>query len=201
MISNTVLKAKEYISDLLSPLKNKWYEFHNLDHTLSVYKRASYLAQMEWLDEEMQEIIQLAALFHDTWFIKQYDNNEPIWSEIAEKWLKEQKIPEDKIDIIKQVILATIPTSKNPENILCKIIKDADLDNLWNKKFTFCNLKLKQELENIKWLNIPTNKRLENTYNFISWLEFYTNTQIKERQETFEKNKEILKDKIESAKQ
>ena len=196
MISNTVLKAKEYVSKLISPLKEKWYEFHNLDHTLSVYKRASYLAIQEWLDEEMQEIVQLAALFHDTWFVKQYDNNEPIWAEIAEKWLKEQNYPEDKIDIIKQTILATIPDDKEPESILQKIIKDADLDNLWNKSFTRCNLKLKQELENIKWLNISVNERLKNTYNFISWLKFHTQTQIKERQKTFEENKKVLKNKI-----
>lgn len=196
MISNTVLKAKEYVSKLISPLKEKWYEFHNLDHTLSVYKRASYLAIQEWLDEEMQEIVQLAALFHDTWFVKQYDNNEPIWAEIAEKWLKEQNYPEDKIDIIKQTILATIPDDKEPESILQKIIKDADLDNLWNKSFTRCNLKLKQELESIKWLDISVNERLKNTYNFISWLKFHTQTQIKERQKTFEENKKILKNKI-----
>ncbi len=196
MISNTVLKAKEYVSKLISPLKEKWYEFHNLDHTLSVYKRASYLAIQEWLDEEMQEIVQLAALFHDTWFVKQYDNNEPIWAEIAEKWLKEQNYPEDKIDIIKQTILATIPDDKEPESILQKIIKDADLDNLWNKSFTRCNLKLKQELESIKWLDISVNERLKNTYNFISWLKFHTQTQIKERQKTFEENKKVLKNKI-----
>ncbi len=196
MISNTVLKAKEYVSKLISPLKEKWYEFHNLDHTLSVYKRASYLAIQEWLDEEMQEIVQLAALFHDTWFVKQYDNNESIWAEIAEKWLKEQNYPEDKIDIIKQTILATIPDDKEPESILQKIIKDADLDNLWNKSFTRCNLKLKQELESIKWLDISVNERLKNTYNFISWLKFHTQTQIKERQKTFEENKKILKNKI-----
>ena len=61
-------------------------------------------------------------------------------------------------------------------------------------------MKLKKELENIKWLNINTNKWLENTYNFISWLEFYTTTQIKERQKSFEENKRILKNKIDSAK-
>ncbi len=200
MISNTVLKAKEYISDLLSPLKNKWYEFHNLDHTLSVYKRASYLAQMEWLDEEMQEIIQLAALFHDTWFIKQYDNNEPIWSEIAEKWLKEQKIPEDKIDIIKQVILATILGS--PTNtILEKIIKDSDMDNLWRDDFFLLEEALRNELKNIKNIKFTDKERYDRINSYIQPFKFYTETQIKERNQKFKENKEILKDKIESAKQ
>jgi HD superfamily phosphodiesterase len=96
---------------------------------LSVFDRASYLALNEGLDEEMQEIIQLAALFHDTGFVKQYDKNEPIGAQIAEKWLKEQNYPEDKIDIIKQIILATELNSPTL-NKLEEIIKDADMDNL-----------------------------------------------------------------------
>jgi hypothetical protein len=38
--------------------------------------------------------------------------------------------PDEKIEIIEKIIMATIPTYKNPKNILEKIIKDADLDYL-----------------------------------------------------------------------
>ena len=194
--SDIVLKAKEYVTWLLKDLKEKWYTFHNLDHTLHVFERASYLAEKEWLDEELQEIVQLAALFHDTGFIKQYDKNEPIWAQIAEEWLKKQWYPDDKIDIVKQLILATDPSIQDPDNTLSRIIKDADLDNLWDKTFVWCNLKLKQELENIKWLKISSDDWLKNTYNFISSLKFYTDTQKEERWEIFEENKEKLKQMI-----
>ena len=194
--SDIVLKAKEYVTNLLKDLKDKWYTFHNLDHTLHVFERASYLAEKEGLNEELQEIVQLAALFHDTWFIKQYDKNESIWAQIAEDWLKKQWYPEDKIDIVKQVILATDPTIKNPDSKLSKIIKDADLDNLWDKTFVYCNLKLKQELENIKWLKISSDDWLKNTYNFICWMKFYTDTQKSEKGSIFDDNKRKLKELI-----
>ena len=195
MISNTVLKAKEYVSKLISPLKEKWYEFHNLDHTLSVYKRASYLAIQEWLDEEMQEIVQLAALFHDTWFIKQYDNNEPIWAEITEKWLKEQNYPEDKIDIIKQTILATKLGSPT-DTILEKIIKDSDMDNLWRDDFFPLERALRNELKNIKNMNFTDKERYDRISSYIQTFKFFTKTQQKERNYKFEENKKILKNKI-----
>jgi len=41
----------------------------------------------------------------------------------------EQGYPEEKIKKVEETILATIPTS-SPKNMLEKIIKDADLDNL-----------------------------------------------------------------------
>jgi predicted metal-dependent HD superfamily phosphohydrolase len=105
------------------------------------------------LDEEFVEMIQLAALFHDTGFIKQYDQNEPIGAEIAEKWLKAQNYPEDKIDIVKRIILATIPTQK-PETLPCQIIKDADLDNLSSNDMFECATNLVKELKAVKNLNV-----------------------------------------------
>jgi len=199
MISNIVLQAKKYISKLLFPLKEKWYEYHNLDHTLSVYKRASYLSIQEWLDEDLQEIIQLAALFHDTWFIKQYDNNEPIWAKIAEKWLKEQWYPQDKIDIIKQVILATILNSPT-NNKLEQIIKDADMDNLWRDDFFQLGEALRNELKNIKWLKFTDKERYSRTASYIQIFNFFTNTQKKERNKKLKENKEELNNKIQNIK-
>jgi len=38
--------------------------------------------------------------------------------------------PKDKIKFVEKLILATIPTYKNPIDIYEKIIKDADMDNL-----------------------------------------------------------------------
>lgn len=194
MQSKIILDAKKYVSEKLFPLKQKWYNYHNLDHTLDVFSRSSYLWMKEWLNEELQEIIQISALFHDIWFLKQYDDNEIIWANIAEEWLNKNNYPVDKIDIIKQTILSTIPTYLEPKNILEEIIKDADLDNLWRDDFEEKSQALKQELINIKWNDFDEKKWLEWTKQFILWYNFYTKTQIEERWKKLEENKEkILK--------
>lgn len=194
MQSKIILDAKKYVSEKLFPLKQKWYNYHNLDHTLDVFSRSSYLWMKEWLNEELQEIIQISALFHDIWFLKQYDDNEIIWANIAEEWLNKNNYPVDKIDIIKQTILSTISTYLEPKNILEEIIKDADLDNLWRDDFEEKSQALKQELINIKWDNFDEKKWLEWTKQFILWYNFYTKTQIEERWKKLEENKEkILK--------
>lgn len=194
MQSKIILDAKKYVSEKLFPLKQKWYNYHNLDHTLDVFSRSSYLWMKEWLNEELQEIIQISALFHDIWFLKQYDDNEIIWANIAEEWLNKNNYPVDKIDIIKQTILSTISTYLEPKNILEEIIKDADLDNLWRDDFEEKSQALKQELINIKWNDFDEKKWLEWTKQFILWYNFYTKTQIEERWKKLEENKEkILK--------
>jgi len=194
MYSDIVLKAKQYVTSLLKDLENKWYTFHNLEHTLSVFERASYLANKEWLDEELTEIVQLAALFHDTWFVKQYDKNESIWASLAEEWLKQQWYPEDKIDIIKQIILATelgSPTLTKLE----EIIKDADMDNLGRDDFFDLEAALRQELENVKWLKFTDKERYDRISAYIQNFNFFTETQKKERDKKLKENKEILKKK------
>lgn len=196
--SDIVLKAKDYVKKILLSHnidKEHWYYYHNLNHTLDVFQRASYLAKKEWLNEDLQELIQLSALFHDTWFIEQYDNNEPIWAKIAENFFKDNKFPEDKIDIIKNIILATIPT-KQPLSHLEEIIKDADIDNLWRDDFFEKNNDLYKEIKNTKKMDIDNKKWLENSLSFIENCNFYTETSQKERAEQFTNNIEKLKENL-----
>jgi len=194
--SNIVLKAKGYVKLFLVNIDEKhWYYYHNLGHTLDVFERTSYLVYKEWLNEELQELVQIAALFHDTWFKKQYDKNEIIWTQIAEEFLKENNFPEDKIDIIKNIILATIPT-KEPMSHLEEMIKDADMDNLWREDFLDKNENLYKELKMIKKLDINEKTWLEDTLKLLQNYKFYTETEIQERSEQFEQNKKELKNKL-----
>ena len=196
MLSDIVLKAKEYVKKLLEENKitpENGYFFHNWDHTQRVFQRATYLAQKEGLDEEFVEMIQLAALFHDTGFIKQYDQNEPIGAEIAEKWLRDQNYPEDKIDIVKRIILVTIPTQQ-PETLPCKIIKDADLDNLSSNDMFECAAKLVKELKAVKNLNVELKDLVGK--DFILNYTPYTRTQSEERKKQIEINKQKIKEYV-----
>jgi uncharacterized protein len=58
-----------------------------------------------------------------------------------------------KIEIIEKIILATSPNN-TPKNILEKIIKDADLDNLGREDFFEKSHSLKKEIEIVKKIKI-----------------------------------------------
>lgn len=153
MINTKIIKkAKKYVNKLLVPLEQHYY--HSYNHAIEVMERAVYLWKKEWLNNEDLEILALAWLFHDTWFVIQYDNNEPIWAKIASNYLKSLLYPNKKIEIIRRLILATDSNYKNPTDIYEKIIKDADMDNLWRDDFINKANSLKKEIEIIKQIKI-----------------------------------------------
>lgn len=152
MNSILIENAKKYVNKLLMPLEN--YYYHSYEHSIDVMTRAVYLAEKEWLSFDEVEILWLAALFHDTWFVIQYDKNEPIWAKIARNYLKWILYPDNKIDLIEKIILATDPAYKEPKNQYEAIIKDADMDNLWRDDFLKKNNDIKKELEIVKKIKI-----------------------------------------------
>ncbi len=102
-----------------------------LNHTLRVFKTATFLAEKEKAD---LNIVKFAALLHDVGKYKDFEGNHHaiIGGEISEKILKNFKLsPEKKEKIIYCVKQHCYDESINPELIEAKIIRDADtLDRL-----------------------------------------------------------------------
>lgn len=194
MNKELIENVKNYVNILLSPLQYLYY--HQYDHALDVMERAVELWKKEWLDDEQLEILALAWLFHDTWFVIQYDNNEPIWAKIAKNYLRWMLYPEEKIAIIERLILATDPNYTTPKDILEKIIKDADLDNLWRDDFMDKFNNIQKELEYIKKIKTKDPNWIHWTISFLEKQKFSTQTQENERNEKKEKNINILKEML-----
>jgi predicted metal-dependent HD superfamily phosphohydrolase len=150
-------------------------------------ERCIYLWKNEWLSEEELEILALAWLFHDTWFIIQYDDNENIWAWIARNYLKSVLYSEDKINKIEELIIATIYT-RNPENLLESIIRDADTDNLWRDDFFDKWQRLKKEIEEIKNIKILDPDWKHYSINLLRQHRFMTPTEINERENKKQEN-------------
>lgn len=187
--SDLIKKIIVYVNDLLWPLEHHYY--HHYEHTLEVMYRSIYIASQENLPLEDIELLAIASLFHDTWFVIEYDNNEPIWAKIAKNYLNSILYPKEKIDIVENIILATIVT-RQPNNILESIIKDADTDNLWRIDFFDKWERLKKEIETIKNIKILNPDWYHYSLKFVKNHKFYTNKELEEREEIKEKNIEKL---------
>lgn len=183
--SEIIKKIITYVNELLWPLENHYY--HHYKHTLEVMYRSIYIWQEEKLSLNDIELLAIASLFHDTWFVIEYDNNEPIWAKIAKNYLNSILYPKEKIDIIENIILATI-VSREPTNLLESIIKDADTDNLWREDFFDKWERLKKEIETIKNIKILNPDWYHYSLKFVKWHKFYSNSELKEREQTKEKN-------------
>lgn len=193
-----ITKVKEYSKSLMINNKEKWFLYHNWDHVIDVLERVKYLCVKENINDDLTELLLIAAYFHDVWYTVDPSKHEEISANIASSFLLENNYPQDRIDIIKSLILCTIITQK-PSNQLEEIISDADLDNFWRDDFFEKWDDLKKEIENLSWKEIFYKDWYNNTYNLIqNSIIFYTDTQKKERNPKFEKNKVELLDKINS---
>jgi len=123
-----ITQAESYVFPLLEEHCGK-YPYHNPDHTRTVRKRALFLAEQAGIGDEEKEDLELATLFHDIGFIKQYDKNEHLGAKIAREWLTSKNHPEARIQRIEKIIMATVLFSE-PHTILEEIIQDSDLENL-----------------------------------------------------------------------
>ncbi len=190
-----IKKSNIYVKNLFEFFDNRYF-FHKYEHSFGVAKRAYELWIEEWLDEDELELLIISWLFHDTWFIIQYDENEKFWAKIAKNFLENIWYDKWKINIIENIILATI-IDKNPNNIYEEIIKDSDLDNLWREDFFEKLENLKKEIELVKNINLDEKSYKKSVLYLIENYNFFTKTQKKQRlekkQENIEKLKELIK--------
>jgi len=199
MNKNIIETAKAYVNNILLPLEDHYY--HQYDHALEVMQRAMYLWEKEWLTHDEQEMLGLAWIFHDSGFIIQYDQNEKVGAKIAYNFLKSTLYPIEKIHIVESLIMATDSEYTQPKNILEKIIKDADLDNLWTEDFFDRWLKLKNEIETIKHIKINNPNWHHSSIDLLGAHKYYTQTQKKERGDQKEKNISVLQDMLDELEQ
>ncbi|MGK0325847.1 MAG: putative metal-dependent HD superfamily phosphohydrolase, partial [Polaribacter sp.] len=104
------------------------------------------LAEKLEVDKASLENLQLAALFHDTGFIKKAENHEQESVKILTQFLQEKNLKAKRIEAIASLILAT-KIGHDPTNDLEKIMTDADCAHLGNKSFGDKTALLRKEWE------------------------------------------------------
>jgi len=117
---------------------SKHDEFHQWHHVEDVMNMALKLA--EFHPEVDLEILKLAAIFHDISYEK-YETHVEESMKVAEKFLKEQNYPEDKIKKVLQVMISHSGPHRRKlgeaKMIEGKIIYDSDKFHLAKTKEGF----------------------------------------------------------------
>lgn len=146
--TDLVRQAKEYVRHLFETGFDEQYTYHNLEHTLRVTRKLKDLMDEAGVQGEEREDLILAALFHDTGFVKSYDDHEKYSKEIARKWLSERGLPEKRIKVIEGCIDAT-KMQHVPVNKLQMLLKDADTSSLGSQNFDDYTERLRKELNSV----------------------------------------------------
>ncbi len=135
-----------YVFNLLEKDLDEKLYYHGVHHTRDdVLPAAERLATLAGVSGEDLLVLQTAALFHDTGYLRQYHNNEPMGVEIAREILPSFGYDTTIIDRVEPLILAT-NLSVGPKTFLEELLCDADLDSLGREDFFVVGHTYRREL-------------------------------------------------------
>lgn len=165
-------RAKQYIVNRLHVELDRRLIYHDLEHTLDVYRAAQRLSTAENIDKHSMQLVLTAALFHDSGMLINYENHEAESIVICKKKLPKFDYTDTEIDTVSRLILKTKleeTADCGMEGILC----DADLDYLGREDFFIKSTKLllewkalgKHSYSLVEWLKIQINFLEKHHYN------------------------------------
>lgn len=121
------------------------YTYHSVHHTRDVVSSVEVIGKASGLHQHELSLLKVAALFHDTGFLKQRAQHEEMSCSIFREYAVPFQLDPEDMSKVEGCILATkIP--QNPGSLLEMVICDADLDYLGRNDFEPIAEQLFQEL-------------------------------------------------------
>jgi predicted metal-dependent HD superfamily phosphohydrolase len=128
----------QHLEPVLQRLKdglNKHYYYHDVRHTLDVIEQSQTIGKLEGVSLRELEILKIAALFHDTGFLKVRTGHEQASVDFFQNIGGLNTLTYEECDAITGCIIATHMPQK-PKNQLEQILCDADVDYLGREDFS-----------------------------------------------------------------
>jgi predicted metal-dependent HD superfamily phosphohydrolase len=168
--------------------------YHDINHTIDVCKAAERIGREEKLTEPELDLLLTAAHYHDCGYINGVKDHEEASCYMAKQYLPGFGYSPGDIEVICGMIRATqIPQS--PQNILERILADADLDYLGRDDFFKIGNQLYSELAAMGILKTADEwNRLQES--FLESHHYFTHTAIQSRQSKKQQNLLAVKAKL-----
>lgn len=156
-MTSLIQATEDHVTKLLENQLPKEMVYHNLLHTKRVLKSTKEIIDGTDLKEEEIEVLLLTAWLHDIGYISGCEKHEERSASMAESFLSQQDVAQDKIDKVKACIMAT-KMEHEPTNTLEEIIRDADASHFAKDYYLEACELLRQELINLGIAEYSWNK-------------------------------------------
>ncbi len=143
MTEKDIEQLKTLVLDELETLDPR-LTYHSAAHTRDVYEQAVRIADAEGVSAEEIRLLKLAALFHDTGFLRTYAQHEMMSCRIFREKTAGYALTVQERELIEGLIMATC-LPQEPQTHLQQIICDADLDYLGRDDFFVIGDSLRRE--------------------------------------------------------
>ena len=194
-----VAKAEEYVVELFKTKLPSTYSFHNFEHTQRVVDAVKLLAAHEAIDDKDTEILQVAAWFHDVGYCQSCTTHETVGMDVAEDFMKQHGCTEECIQKVRRLINAT-SLNYVPQDVLEKIIKDADSSHLGSDEFFDITEKLREECKNAHNLKFSKLDWAEGNLTFLGKHQYYTSFAKQNWEEKKQQNLQKVKELVDELK-
>ena len=193
---NILADIESYITVFFEEKIAKEYVFHDLNHTINVVKASLEIGQSIGVSEDELEILQVAAWFHDTGYTEGPKGHEQRSVDFAKEFLQKKDYQEQKILLVEKCILATF-FPHNPEDLLEKVLCDADLSHLGKKNYWDRCGKIRLEMNYTQGKILSDQEWVDFEIDFLEQHEYFTSV----AREMFAKRKkkhlrQLIKQKI-----
>lgn len=173
----------------------KKYYYHNLNHMKDVVEQVENIGRAEGINDEDMHILKTAALLHDAGFMQTYKDHEHAGMELARQMLPNEGYSQEQIDRICRLIECTILTEE-PQNLLERIIRDADLDYLGRDDYFPISQELYKELLEMNLIKESDFEWCQGQITFLQEHTYYTDYSRKVRNPVKVKHIQWLQEQI-----
>lgn len=201
--SDRLVELGLHVGDRLRRELPSHLAYHGPRHTLEdVVPAVNRICRGEGVEGIDRELVLAAAFFHDIGFVEAYNGNEAIGARIAAETLPGFGYSQVEIGRILGIILSTemreidgVFRQAPGDDLLKRILCDADLDNLGREDFMSISADLRRELlhqgksfTELEWLG--------RQIVFVSQQEWFTATQRADREAGKKRNLAILRQEL-----
>lgn len=169
--------------------------YHNLNHMKDVIEQVENIGRAEGINDEDMHILKTAALLHDAGFMQTYKDHEHAGMELARQMLPNEGYSQEQIDRICRLIECTILTEE-PQNLLERIIRDADLDYLGRDDYFPISQELYKELLEMNLIKESDFEWCQGQITFLQEHTYYTDYSRKVRNPVKVKHIQCLQEQI-----
>lgn len=168
-----LIKAERFALDYLNEKLQANFIYHNYSHTQFVVTKVTEIISIEKLSKDDEEIVLLAAWFHDLGYTIDKANHEEHSITIAADFLMLENYPPEKLTAVIACINAT-KLNETPVTLLEKVLCDADFAHLAAANYGKLSQQLRLEFENIGCGKYTENQWIEENIAVINAHKYYT---------------------------
>ncbi|RXJ49894.1 Pycsar system effector family protein [Gelidibacter gilvus] len=187
-MADIITKTENFVFNLFKEDLPNTFLYHNFTHTKRVLRSVNEILDNSEVTADDSKILQLAALLHDTGYIKKREDHEEESVKIATKFLEEQQVDKSIIDAVNKCIMGT-KFKDTPKTELERIIRDADASHFGKDYFNEASEFLRKELELQEVKTYTTSEWLAENIEVLSQKhQFYTDYALRNWQQQKEIN-------------